>query len=402
MSEFKVSIQKDDRNIRKKPFLVRWHGEFDPHTGRQKKYSKSFEKRKYAEHFAQKKRDEFESGLSRDERHITVQQLCDKFLNVTKRDYTMGTFQNYQQTIERLLDYFHPTTPLQQIKLQHAQEFIANLGYIRKEYTGKNLDLSDTTRNIQLRNCKKIFNVAKEWKYIIENPFEKIKQIKAVKQSWHRITVSEFKALVEYAPDLRVKTFYSIMYGCGLRSGEALNLLSVGRNIDFDSSQIHLFSRPANKEIPPFTLKDKEARSISMPNWVKVLLVDLYKELDPNCPFLFLSPDRWQVVQGKWTLLREQGKGREWQNFMLMNNRHRDFLQCCSKAGIKTSDRLCIHCLRKSWACNLAENGIAPKTLCELGGWSKPETLHEYYSKVSDANRDKARRVLDELMGEEI
>jgi integrase len=106
------------------------------------------------------------------------------------------------------------------------------------------------------------------------------------------------------------------------------------------------------------------------------------------------------VVKAKWTLLREQGKGREWQNFMLMNNRHRDFLQCCRKAGIKTSDRLCIHCLRKSWACNLAENGIAPKTLCELGGWSKPETLHEYYTKVSDANRDKARRVLDELMGE--
>jgi len=33
----------------------------------------------------------------------------------------------------------------------------------------------------------------------------------------------------------------------------------------------------------------------------------------------------------------------------------------------------------------------------ELGGWSKPETLHEYYS---DANRDKARQVMDALMGE--
>lgn len=75
-------------------------------------------------------------------------------------------------------------------------------------------------------------------------------------------------------------------------------------------------------------------------------------------------------------------------------------MQCYSKAGIQTSYRLCIHCLRKSWACNLAENGIAPKTFCELGGWSKPETLHEYYTKVSDANRDKARKVLVELMEE--
>jgi hypothetical protein len=48
----------------------------------------------------------------------------------------------------------------------------------------------------------------------------------------------------------------------------------------------------------------------------------------------------------------------------------------------------------------MPENSIAPKTLCELGGWSKPETLHEYYTKVTDANRDKARQVLDKLMGE--
>lgn len=400
MAEFNIRIEKDNRAGRKKPYLVRWPGEFNPHTGKQKRYSRSFAKRKGAERFLEQKKDEFEAGLSKDIRHITLKQLCDKFITVNQKDYTDGTLENYQQTIERLLTYFHPTTPLQHIKQEHAQEFIAKLDYVRKEYKGKNLEISDSTRNIQLRNCNKIFNTAKQWKYIIFNPFEELKQVKAVKQSWHRITVSEFKDLMDYAPNLRVKTFYSVMYGLGLRSGEALNLLSVGRNIDFDSNQIHLFSRPGNKEVPPFTLKDKEARSISMPNWVKVLLEELYKELDPDCPFIFLTPDRWQVVQKKWTTLREQGKGRKWKNSMLMNNLHRDFVKCCSKAGIKTSDRLCIHCLRKSWACNLAENGIAPKTLCELGGWSKPETLHEYYTKVSDANRDKARRVLDELMGE--
>ena len=400
MAEFKVRIYTDKREGRKKPYLVRWQGEYNPHTGTQKRYCKSFEKRKHADQFAQQKTDEFEAGLSRDQRHITLKQLCDKFLAVNQREYTNGTLQNYQETIERLLTYFHPSTPLQHIKQEHAQEFIAKITYIRKEYVGKNLEISDSARNIQLRNCKRIFNVAKQWKYIQESPFAGIKQIKAVKQSWHRITVSEFKALMDQIPNLRTKAFYAIMYGCGLRSGEALNLLTTGRNIDFESNQIHLFSRPGTKQVPPFILKDKEARSITMPNWVKTLLEELYEELDPNCPFLFLTPDRWQVVQSKWIKLREQGKSREWQNYMLMNNLHRDFQQCCSKAGIKTADRLCIHCLRKSWACNLAENSIAPKTLCELGGWSNPNTLHEYYSKVSDANREKARQVLDDLMRE--
>jgi integrase len=205
---------------------------------------------------------------------------------------------------------------------------------------------------------------------------------------------------MENAPTLRLKGFFGVMYGCGLRSGEALNLLANTRNIDFETNQIHLFSRPGTKETPQFLLKDKEARNITMPQWVKTILQNLYKQHDPDCPFLFLTPERWEVVQRKWAKLREAGRSREWQNNMLMNNNYRNFQTYCTRAGIKTSDKLCLHCLRKSWACNLAENGIAPKTLCELGGWSNPSTLHEYYTRVSDANRDKARQVLDDLMKE--
>ena len=75
-------------------------------------------------------------------------------------------------------------------------------------------------------------------------------------------------------------------------------------------------------------------------------------------------------------------------------------MKACKRAGVPLSEKIMLHGLRKSWACNLAENGIPPKTLCELGGWSNPNTLHEYYSKVSDANREKARQVLDRIMGE--
>jgi len=91
---------------------------------------------------------------------------------------------------------------------------------------------------------------------------------------------------------------------------------------------------------------------------------------------------------------------REWQNWRLVCNPLRDFKRYCKRAGIQTDEKLNLHCLRKSWACNLAENGISPKTLCELGGWSDPSVLNEYYSKVTDANRDRAKQVLDELMGQ--
>ena len=400
MPEFRIKIYKDTRENRKKPFLVRWTGEYNPHTGKQKRYSKSFEKKKFAEQFVQQKKDEFEAGLSRDTVKISLKELCEKYLRVHKEAYTAGTYKCYEYTIQRLTTFFSPHTLIQHIRQDHTEEFIAQIDYVAKEYQDKNSHISDSARNIQLRNCRRIFNKAVEWKFITFNPFGTLKQIKATKKPWHRITVEEFKTLLEIVPTLRLKGFYAVMYGCGLRSGEALNLLVNGKNIDFESNQIHLFSRTGTKDIPQFLLKDKEARSITMPNWVKTILQDLYKEHNPDCPFLFLTPERWKVVQKKWAKLRKAGRSKEWQNSMLMNNNYRNFKQFCSKAGIKTSDKLCLHCLRKSWVCNLAENGIAPKTLCELGGWSNASTLHEYYTRVSDANRDKARQVLDELMGE--
>ena len=400
MAELKISIQKDTRKIRKKVYLVRWSGEYNPHTGKQKRYSNSFARRKEAELFVQQKKDEFEAGLARDEVKITLKNLCDKFLNVHQASYTIGTLDNYRYTIQRLIAFFNPHILIQHIRQDHAEEFIAQIDYVGKEYQGKEGHISDSARNIQLRNCKKIFNKAKEWKFIRSSPFASLKQVKATKKLWHRITISQFKSLLDNTPALKLKAFYAVMYGCGLRSGEALNLLANTRNIDFETNQIHLFSRPGTKDIPQFLLKDKEARSITMPQWVKTLLQELYQEHDPDCPFLFLTTERWQIVQKKWAKLRQEGRSKEWQNSMLVNNGLRKFKMYCTKAGIHTSDRLSLHCLRKSWACNLAENGIAPKTLCELGGWSNPSTLHEYYTRVSDANRDKARQVLDDLMKE--
>ena len=398
MAELKISIQKDTRPNRTKPYLVRWTVEYNPHTGKQKRYSKSFAKRKNAEYFCQQKQDELGSGLSRDEVNITLKELCDKFSTVHKASYTSGTSACYRYTIHRLESFFNPHILIQQIRQDHAEEFIAQIDYVGTEYLDKNVHISDSARNIHLRNCKKIFNKAVEWKFIRSNPFANLKQVKATKMLWHRITIKEFKSLMDQTPNLKLRAFYAVMYGCGLRSGEAINLLALGKNIDFESDQIHLFSRPGTKDVPPFLLKDKESRSITMPFWVKKLLQELYNEHKQDCPFLFMTIDRWQIVQQKWFKIRQQGLSRDWQNNMLTNSKYRNFQSYCLKAGIKTADKLCLHCLRKSWACNLAENGIAPKTLCELGGWSNPSTLHEYYTRVSDANRDKARQVLDDLM----
>lgn len=91
MKALRISISKDKRRLGTKPYLVRWTGEIDPRTGTRKKYSKSFAKRKEAEHFAQQKRKEFSAGMSRDEKIITLEELCDKFVKARWGSYPKGS-----------------------------------------------------------------------------------------------------------------------------------------------------------------------------------------------------------------------------------------------------------------------------------------------------------------------
>ena len=173
-------------------------------------------------------------------------------------------------------------------------------------------------------------------------------------------------------------------------------------NLDFQNNQVNLFNRPGSKEIPPFKLKDYEARSIRMPEWVVALLLQLYEQTDPGCPFLFLTGKRWDRVKDRWIRMRKAGRSKQWQNLMLQNNALREFKRHCRNAGIKTHERLMLHCLRKSWACNLAENGVPPQTLLKMGGWSSIETVQKFYLKNTDENEKKAVDVLDRLMAGKI
>ena len=397
MLEFKVKVTKDTRDGRKKPYLVRWMGEYNPHTGRQRRYCKSFSKRKDAEAFARKKENEFHLGLSRDIRIISLKDLCNKFLTVNQKEYTEGTIQLYSTTIDRLQGFFSPSTSVVTIKPEHAKQFIAKMELVNK--TEGSQELSDCARNIHIRNSKRIFNVAKEWKYILSNPFDKVKLVKPATQNWHRITAEEFIALLDNTPSLEKKVFYCLMYGCGLRAGEAMSLLNNKTNVDLDAKQLHIYSRPASESLPPFILKNKVARTVPMPNFVAEYVQQLQKVADKDNPFLVLTPDRWTKVQKNWQNMWKQGNARKWQNKMYICNTLRDFKVYCRQAGIETNDRLHIHCLRKSWATNLAENGVSQKTLCELGGWVNPSVLNDYYTKATDANKDRARQILDDLMG---
>ena len=102
---------------------------------------------------------------------------------------------------------------------QEAQAFINSLEYLEKEGT-----LSDYSRLKHLKNSQVFFNYGVDSQYLRKSPFKGISINNLTKDEWHFITPREFNALIDHTPELRLKTLYAVMYGCGLRFGESIHL----------------------------------------------------------------------------------------------------------------------------------------------------------------------------------
>ena len=396
----RISLSKENHR-KKKSWVVRWWGDYDPTTDQQKRYGKSFARKRDAERFIEEKLQDFEVGMPRDEKTINLEQLCDKFLKVRQHELKYSTIRGYQETITELKKYFYPSISIKSIRQEDAQGFVASLTLVSPCHINRGKELSDSARNKHLRQARSIFNKAVDWNYLRVNPFAKIKEVKPSRDEWHYFSPSEFKSIIDKTPDLRARALYYVLYYCGLRSGEALNLLWDGLNVDFESCRINITGRRGSREIPSFAIKDYEVRSVPMPQQVQKILLQLQEGSEEGCPFVFLTKKRYLKVKEKWSKMRKDGRAREWTNRQLLWNVLRNFKRRCIAAGIKTNEKTTLHCLRKSWACNLANAGTPIQTLMKLGGWSKPETCQKYYLKSSDENEKKVVRILDELAMDE-
>ncbi len=398
--EQKVTITKDDRAGRAMPWLVRWYGEYDVRNGKHRRYCKSFALHKDAERFVEAKKSEFQVGMPRDQQDITLKQLCQKFMDTRPKSFSKSYRRSIEETIDRLQSYFAPTTSVKMIRIEDAEAFISSLEPSDPHFRAKGRELSDSAIDQHLRNAKNIFSTSQAWGYNKTNPFAKISVGKIRKREWYFISVTEFNAIINKTPNLKDRVLYGVMYWCGLRYGEAANLQWDCRNIDFEKGEINIFNRAGTKILPPFHVKDHEARTIPMNSWVMDMLQKLYKEADKDCPYVFLTKERLNRIQARWQTLQKARKSNDWENRFMLNGVLRDFKRRCLRAGIKTDLKLNIHGLRKSWATNLANSGkVPPKTLCELGGWASIRTCEEYYLKNTDANRQRACEVLNELAG---
>jgi len=297
----------------------------------------------------------------------------------------------YSQTISRLLEYFGSDTHLRDITAKKAAVFLAEQKNRTKGRKGK--ELSEWSREQIKTHCKTIFDTAVQWILIPTNPFKLLRSKKLATRRWHRVTVQEYRALLEVAPTLRWKAFYALAYTSGARKAELFSL--TWNDIDFENGRLIIANREGKADMPPFYIKDCEARRIPLPPHTIDLLTQLQSRVSERIPYVLLDRERYERVKAKWQQLRKTGN--PWENRYMDNNVLRDFKGHLKRAGIKPVGKLTIHTLRKSCGQNWADY-LPMNVVKELMGHSDIATTAEFYNQVDADHEAKAASVFQRLI----
>ncbi len=385
-----IGLYRDPR--RKKPWVVRWQGEYNPATGKQKFYSKAFRTKAEAEDFKSEQRHQFNKGVPRDKRRKeTLGTFCKNWLMTRKSELKPASFELYEQTVKRLTDYFGASVSLKNVTQQDAAEFISK--QVNMSSHSKGAALSDWSREQIKRHCRTIFGAAVDWGLLVVNPFKALRSKKLATKRWYRLTVAEYHALLEIVPSLQEKVAYALFYTAGLRLHEGFAL--TWDCIDFENGIVVVNNREGTETVPEFSIKDHEKRRIPLPPHTIDLLTQLHAEVSEKVPFILLTKERFERVQVKWQQVCEQGK--PWKNRYLVNNVLKKFKKYYKRAGIKPVGKFTVHTLRKcagqNWADYLPMNVVK-----ELMGHSNISTTAEFYNQVDRDHEMKAARVIQNLL----
>jgi len=260
--------------------------------------------------------------------------------------YSSNTIKVYAETLRVFLRYF----------ASKAIEEISNDDLIafNNDYILKN-NFSSSYQN-QLVNAVKLYYSAIQHKKI---NVELVHRPRREKTLPNVLSKEEVKSILDAPYNLKHRAMLSMIYSCGLRRSELLNLTK----LDIDSKRMVVIIRMA---------KGKKDRIVPLSPKILILLRDYYKSYQPK-HFLF-----------------EGQAGGKYSEKSLENV----FKQSLLKARIEKPATM--HWLRHSYATHLLESGTDLRYIQDLLGHKSSKTT-EIYTHVSTKNIQNIRSPFDDL-----
>ncbi len=261
--------------------------------------------------------------------------------------YSESTIKTYSEALTLFLKFFH-SKPL--VEITHEDVIAYNNSYILEK------GLSASYQN-QMVNAIKLFFSTIENRQL---DIEKIHRPKKPKTLPNVLSKGEIKAILEAHGNIKHRSMLSLIYACGLRRSELLNL----KPADIDSKRGILIIRQS---------KGRKDRIVPLPLKIVELLRQYYRAYKP-----------------KLWLFEGQHEGSPYTAGSLQTV----LKQAVQKA--KINKPVSLHWLRHSYATHLLENGTDLRYIQELLGHSSSRTT-EIYTHVSTKSLQSIRSPFEEL-----
>ena len=266
---------------------------------------------------------------------------------LTSRRYSANTIKTYTDALERFLEFFS----------QKAIHEINNedIIHFNNEYIIKN-GYSSSFQNQVVNAVKLFFSVTEN----VKLELEKIHRPKREKKLPNVLSREEMKAILEPPKNVKQKAMLSLVYACGLRRSELLQL----KPADVNSKRHLLMIRQA---------KGKKDRVVPISDKVIEMLRGYYKMYRPKV----------------W-LFEGQKIGEQYSAASLQKVLHNALVAADIKKPVT------LHWLRHSYATHLLESGTDTRYIQELLGQKSLKTT-KIYTHVTEKSLQKIKSPFDDL-----
>ena len=286
--------------------------------------------------------------------NLSLQALKEEFISPIKefvkwmhlRRYSFNTIQTYESMLIMFFKYHHS----KKIELITNDDLIDfNTNYILAN------NYSYTYQN-QLVNAVKLFFKQTQ---NLEIDLETLDRPKKSQRLPEVLSLEEVKEILHGSKNLKHKTLLCLLYSCGLRIGEALNLQL--NALDLERKLLHVKAG-----------KGKKDRYIPLSATMIILLHRYYKSYTPK-EYLFEGQygGSYSAVSARQVLKR-------------------------ILAQTKIKKHVTLHTLRHSYATHLLENGTDLRFIQELLGHNSPKTTM-IYTHVSTISLEKIKNPFDDF-----
>lgn len=266
---------------------------------------------------------------------------------LSSKRYSPNTINTYSEALKSFLTFCN-TKAIKEITNDDVIAY--NNDYILKH------NLSSSYQNQIVNAIKLYFKIVKETAIEID----KVHRPKREKVLPNVLSKEEIKAILEAPKNLKHKAMLSMIYSCGLRRSELLNLIPN----DIDSKRNVVIIRQS---------KGKKDRITPLSPKILELLRDYYKEYSPK---IYLFEGQEKNTQYSARSLEEVLKK--------------------SIKFAKINKPVTLHWLRHSYATHLLESGTDLRYIQELLGHNSSKTT-EIYTHVSTKNIQQIKSPFDDL-----